>query len=313
MTDSLSSESFFQGAKSAAHKAMDDHGRLRYDDFALHAGVAVEKLAKAVLVTKNPVYIAEIRNNSADMVLHLGGHLPMDEAKIRTVGASEAIKRLQKINVLKLDPQLDLLIEMRNGAAHASPDSTLAKGMIAPLARSVETLLADLGRPLVEFWERWTKAVESAVNEQEDQVFRDVQLRIAQARYAFDDRFAGLPAEVRESALKVPQPRNEALAGEMLKISNNDMVLETPGGDCPACGSQGILIFSAVTLTDAGMQFAANGFACYMCSFRVNGPDEMAALRKTNSPAARMAGGLTISPESPLASKEIKMGETQAG
>ncbi|MFD0068723.1 hypothetical protein ACFVJ9_48285, partial [Streptomyces sp. NPDC127574] len=97
MNDSLSSESFFQGAKKAAHRAMDDHGRPEYDEFALHAGVAVEKLAKAVLVSKNPVYIAEIRNNSADMVLHVGGHLQLDEERVRTVGASEAIKRLQKI------------------------------------------------------------------------------------------------------------------------------------------------------------------------------------------------------------------------
>ncbi|WP_405910418.1 MULTISPECIES: hypothetical protein [unclassified Streptomyces] len=55
MNGSLSSESFYQGAKKAAHKAMDDHGRPEYDEFALHAGVAVEKLAKAVLAAKNPL------------------------------------------------------------------------------------------------------------------------------------------------------------------------------------------------------------------------------------------------------------------
>ncbi len=206
MNDSLSSESLFHGAKEAAHKAMDDHGRPEHDEFALHAGVAVEKLAKAVLVSKNPVYIAEIRNNRADMVLYLGGHLQVDEEKIRTVGAMEAIKRLRKINMLQPDPQLDLLIEMRNGAAHTAPDSTLAKGMISPLARTVAALLGDLGKPLDAFWERWTDAVKAAVNEQEDQVFRDVQLRITQARPAFEDRFVGLPAEAKEGALKRPSP-----------------------------------------------------------------------------------------------------------
>jgi HEPN domain-containing protein len=53
MDDSLSFESFYEGAKKAAHRAMDDHGRGGYDEFALHAGVAVEKLAEAVLVSKN--------------------------------------------------------------------------------------------------------------------------------------------------------------------------------------------------------------------------------------------------------------------
>jgi hypothetical protein len=75
---------------------------------------------------KNPVYIAEIRNNGADMVLHVGGHLQLDGKKVRTVGASEAIKRFQKIAVLQTDSPLDLLIEMRTGSAHTSPDSTLA-------------------------------------------------------------------------------------------------------------------------------------------------------------------------------------------
>lgn len=312
MNDSLSSESFFQGAKKAAHRAMDDHGRPEYDEFALHAGVAVEKLAKAVLVSKNPVYIAEIRNNSADMVLHVGGHLQLDEERVRTVGASEAIKRLQKIGVLQKDSQLDLLIEMRNGAAHTSPDSILAKGMISPLARTIGTLLNDLGKPLDEFWERWTNAVKNAVNEQEDQVFRDVQLRITQARHAFEDRFVGLPAEVKEGALKAPQPRKEEWFAKPMEIRDGDMlVLKTSGGDCPACGGQGLLTFEPVRHTATETTFTANGFGCYLCNFEVSGPDEMAALRKANTPGlmatVSVSHGPTLTPE------EVKMGETQAG
>ncbi|MFD6926364.1 hypothetical protein ACFV99_39965 [Streptomyces sp. NPDC059944] len=312
MNDSLSSESFFQGAKKAAHRAMDDHGRPEYDEFALHAGVAVEKLAKAVLVSKNPVYIAEIRNNSADMVLHVGGHLQLDEERVRTVGASEAIKRLQKIGVLQKDSQLDLLIEMRNGVAHTSPDSILAKGMISPLARTIETLLNDLGKPLDEFWERWTNAVKNAVNEQEDQVFRDVQLRITQARHAFEDRFLGLPAEVKEGALKAPQPRKEEWFAKPMEIRDGDMlVLKTSGGDCPACGGQGLLTFEPVRHTATETTFTANGFGCYLCNFEVSGPDEMAALRKANTPGlmttVAVSHGPTLTPE------EIEMGETQAG
>ncbi|MFF7888323.1 hypothetical protein ACH40F_45370 [Streptomyces sp. NPDC020794] len=302
MNDSLSSESFFHGAKKAAHKAMDDHGRPEHDEFALHAGVAVEKLAKAVLVSKNPVYIAEIRNNSADIVLYLGGHLQVDEEKVRTVGAMEAIKRLRKINVLQPDPQLDLLIEMRNGAAHTAPDSTLAKGMISPLARTVAALLGDLGKPLDAFWERWTDAVKAAVNEQEDQVFRDVQLRITQARHAFEDRFVGLPAEVKEGALKAPQPRNEewfVRPTEYLK--DGIVVLKTSGGECPACGGQGLLTFEPASRTATNTHYSANGFGCYLCNFEASGPDEMAALRKANTPpmmtTVSVSHGPTLPPE----------------
>ncbi|MET8080953.1 hypothetical protein [Streptomyces sp. NPDC005303] len=313
MNDSLSFEGFFQGAKKAAHKAMDDHGRAEYDEFALHAGVAVERLAKATLVSKNPIYIAEIRN--ADMLLYLGGHLQMDEEKVRTVGAKDAVARLRRIGALQVDPQLDLLIEMRNGAAHASPDSTQAKGMISPLARTIETLLDELGKPLDTFWERWTEAVKAAVNEQEDQVFRDVQLRITQARHAFDDRFVGLPAEVKEGALKAPQPRKEEWFAKPMGVRDGDLlVLKTSGGDCPACGGQGLLTFEPVRHTATETTFTANGFGCYLCNFEVSGPDEMAALRKANTPGlmttVAVSHGPTLTPEEQA---QLVIGETRPG
>ncbi|MFD8072146.1 hypothetical protein ACFV3E_05785 [Streptomyces sp. NPDC059718] len=308
MNDSLSFESFFQGAKKAAHKAMDDHGRAEYDEFALHAGVAVERLAKAALVSKNPIYIAEIRN--ADMLMYLGGHLQMEEEKVRTVGAKDAIARLRKMDVLPADAQLDLLIEMRNGAAHASPDSTKAKEMISPLARTIETLLNDLGKPLIAFWERWTDAVKAAVNEQEDQVFRDVQLRITQARHAFEDRFVGLPAEVKEGALKAPQPRPEEWFARPMDIKKDGVVvLKTTGGDCPACGGQGLLTFEPVHRSVTGTTYSANGFGCYLCNFEVSGPDEMAALRKVNTPGLVTMMSVSLGPTVAT----IKIGETQTG
>lgn len=214
--------------------------------------------------------------------------------------------------MLQKDSQLDLLIEMRNGAAHTSPESTLAKGMISPLARTIETLLNDLGKALDEFWGRWTNAVKNAVNEQEDQVFRDVQLRITQARHAFEDRFVGLPAEVKEGALKAPQPRREEWFAKPMEIRNGDMlVLKTSGGDCPACGGQGLLTFEPVRHTATETTFTANGFGCYLCNFEVSGPDEMAALRKDNTPGlmttVAVSHGPTLTPE------EIKVTEPQAG
>lgn len=104
MDDSLSFESFLEGAKKSAHRAMDDHGRGDYDEFALHGGVAVERLVKAVLVSKNPVYLLEMRSGSPDMLLYLGGHLEMSADKVRTVGAKDAIKRLRTLGLLPLIP-----------------------------------------------------------------------------------------------------------------------------------------------------------------------------------------------------------------
>ncbi|MEU8849049.1 hypothetical protein AB0C70_22995 [Streptomyces sp. NPDC048564] len=311
MSDSLSFESFFLGAKKAAHRAMDDHGRAEYDEFALHAGVAVERLSKAALISKNPVFIAEIRN--ADMLLYLGGHLQIDEDKVRTVGAKDAVARLRRIGTLQADPQLDLLIEMRNGAAHASPDSNKAKGMISPLARTIEMLLDELGKPLDTFWERWTQAVRGAVNEQEDQVFRDVQLRITQARHAFDDRFAGLPTEVKERVLKAAQLRYGDWFARPMEIKEGDMiVVKASGGDCPACGRPGLLTFEPVDTTATETTFAANGFGCYLCNFEVNGLDEMAALRKANTPGASTTMSFSVGHTTPSEAL-FQLGETKTG
>ncbi|MGW2060451.1 hypothetical protein ACWCO9_07140 [Streptomyces sp. NPDC001937] len=290
MNDSLSSESFLRGAKKAAHKAMDEHGRREYDEFALQAGVAVEKLGKAVLVSKNPVYIAEIRN--ADMMLHLGGHLQMDAEKIRTVGAKDAIARLRRIGVLTADPKLDLLIEMRNGAAHASTNGTLAKEMISPLARTIEALLGDLGKPLDEFWERWTDPLRNAVNEQEDQVFRDVQLQIIQARHAFEDRFKNLPPGSKERVLTGAGPHPSHSIDFVAAKRSGVPVFNASGVECPSCGGPSILTYEPTELTATEVHYWANDFTCPMCSFKVTGQDEMAALRKANAPL--VTDGLVI-------------------
>ncbi|MER5342951.1 hypothetical protein [Streptomyces mirabilis] len=286
MNDSLSSESFLRGAKKAAHRAMDEHGRREYDEFALQAGVAVEKLAKAVLAAKNPVYVAEIRNNSADMVMYLGGHVQLDEEKVRTVGATEAIKRLQKIGVLQKDPQLDLLIDMRNGAAHASPDSALAKGMISPLARTIETLLDHLRMELDTFWDRWTEAVKAAVNVRQSELHRDIQIRIAQARHAFDDRFKGLPSDLKKHAMSLdahvvtaPFDYVEEIDGKFYPSS-----IITTGGPCPSCTAETVLLFGMVDRMKYHIQYAPDGIACNVCGLRLSGVDELAALREIVGP-----------------------------
>lgn len=279
MDESLSFESFYKGAKKAAHKAMDEHGRREYGEFALQGGVAVEKLAKAVLVSKNPLYIAEIRN--ADMLLYLGGHLELPTEKVRTVGAKDAVARLRRIGALQADPQLDLLIEMRNGAAHASSGGGEAKEMISPFARTIETLLDLLGEDLETFWDRWTTAVIAAVHWHEDQVSRDIQLRIAQSRHAFDDRFVGLPEGVKEQALASQGPLVSSLFDHPMESKRNGVpFVITTGGDCPACSGPAVLGFELARRTDTKDTYVPSAYGCFICNFRASGPEEMAAMQK---------------------------------
>ncbi|MEJ8631971.1 hypothetical protein [Streptomyces sp. MS2.AVA.5] len=279
MDGSLSLDSFLAGAKKAAHRAIDDHGRGEYDEFALHAGVAVEKLAKAVLVAKNPIYIAEMRG-SAEMLFHLGGHKAA--SRVRTIGAAESIARVRMLGVLKPDRQLDLLVELRNGVAHTSSGEQ-AKALLPTLAESVEALLQDLGGDRKEFWERWADVMRLAVDHKRDQLARDVQVRIHQARHAFTDRFSGLPVGTKERVLST------ALRADGTSIGAIDLVAVVDEDDesnvlcflgsfpCPACACPGQLVLEPIRTTEATVTLNSQGFICQFCGLLLNSLAEIEA------------------------------------
>ncbi|MFJ4585154.1 hypothetical protein [Streptomyces echinatus] len=285
MDDSLSLESFYEGAKKAAHRAMDDHGRGEYDEFALHAGIAIERLAKAVLVSKNPIYIIEVRGNvSTDMLFHMGGH--REAKKIRTIGASEAIARLRTLEVLAPDKDLDTLIDVRNGVAHTGSRDE-AKAFLPTLAQTVETMLKDLGGPLNAFWGRWTAAARMAVDNRRSEVSRDVHVRIGQAKHRYDDQFSGLPDHLQER-LKIEQLRLQSFSvgqtKDGLQISSHER--------CPACESAGRVI--AVNQgTPENPDFAAVALHCSMCHLQLATRDELVAagidVKSTDEQVARKA------------------------
>ncbi|MGI5485085.1 hypothetical protein [Streptomyces lavendofoliae] len=269
MDESLSFESFLEGAKKAAHSAMTDHGRQEYDEFALRAGVAIERLAKAVLVSKNPIYIAEMRG-SAEMLFHLGGH--RTASKVRTIGAAEAISRLRMLDILPADRQLDLLIEIRNGVAHASTGDQ-AKALLPTLAQTVEALMRDIGGPLNAFWGRWTSTARMVVDDRRSQVDRDVQVRIRQARHNFDDRFEGLPEGAKERAIGAAKSRG----GPVKIMSGGDVVMISGGAECPACGGPAELTFVPVSSTAGASIVNTDGLVCPLCGLELIGMEEITA------------------------------------
>ncbi|MFD8379815.1 hypothetical protein ACFV2X_14925 [Streptomyces sp. NPDC059679] len=268
----LSFESFYEGAKTAAHRAMDDHGRGEYDEFALHAGVAIERLAKAVLVSKNPIYIAEMRG-SAEMLFHLGGN--RTASKVRTIGAAEAISRLRTLQILPPDGQLDLLIDLRNGVAH-SAGTEQGKSLLAALAKVVHALHDGLGKPVMPFWDRWNGAVQIAVDHQRDQTERDVQVRIRQARHRFEDRFKGLPDDVLEGVQSpLRKRRSEWFPGGIHKETGRP---GPPMGwfPCPACTNKALIVLATPNGDDPNDNEL---FGCFLCGLRLVGSDEFKAAK----------------------------------
>ncbi|WP_328683128.1 hypothetical protein [Streptomyces sp. NBC_00343] len=279
MDDSLSFESFLEGAKKAAHRAVDDHGRGEYDEFALHGGVAVERLAKAVLVSKNPVYLLEMRNGNPDMLLYLGGHLEMSADKVRTVGAKDTIKRLRTLGLLPSDSQLDLLIELRNGTAHTTVGDQ-AKVLLPTLAENIAALLSDIDLPEEAFWGRWTSAMNMAVNKQRSAIERDVGIRIRQARHAFDDRFEGLPTGAKERALTEPSPERYPFDVSLFRAPAEDhhyFILATT--ECPACSGTAALKLQPTMKAEIklGRQMVLEELHCPLCHLSLHTSAEVHA------------------------------------
>ncbi|WP_432131245.1 hypothetical protein [Streptomyces tendae] len=271
MDDSLSFESFFGGAKKAAHRAMDDHGRGEYDEFALHAGVAVERLAKAVLVKRNPVYLVEMRNNNLDLLLYFGGDLEMDTRKVRTVGAKDAIQRLRRMGILPPQADLDLLIELRNGTAHTTSGDQ-AETLLPAFAETVAVLLTALATTFRDFWGRWARTVIVAIDKRRDEIGRDVEIRIDQARHRFDDRFSELSEHLKESLFI-----EQATSTDVLFFDTKDGTLQMQGRQiCPAC--QSMAAMSSVNRgTNSTPAFVAVALHCSMCQLQLADRDELAA------------------------------------
>ncbi|MPY37142.1 hypothetical protein FNH09_39790 [Streptomyces adustus] len=263
MNDTFSFETFFEGAKKAAHRAMDDHGRADYDEFALHAGVAVEKLAKAVLCNLNPLYIA-------------GGKVTLSSTKkpkIYTITASEAVTRLVSLDILKNDSALRLLLDQRNGTVHASSGDE-AKTQIPTLAVNIRAMLKHLEIPDNKFWERWTSTVDIAIDRQRSEIERDVQLRIEQARHRLDDRLEGLPLPK-----KVRTPRESSFTFFFADVNSDvdqDVISVTGNAGCPACRRTAI-VKAAPDLTSPEAPMAAVALSCTWCQLQLEGAEEIRA------------------------------------
>jgi hypothetical protein len=267
MDDSLSFESFYEGAKKAAYRAMDDHARREYDEFALHAGVAIERLAKAVLYKLNPLYIASGK-------VHLGGQ----KARIYTITAMEALGRLSSLNILRVDADLKLLIEQRNGTVHAAAGDE-AKGHIPTLAKAIAPMLKHLEVSMRAFWGRWTSAVNVAVDQQKSEIERDVEIRIKQARHLFDDRFKGLPQEAKYRALEpIKSAYDFTVFPPTVTISFADgaKINLVRGVACPVCSGEADMNFEAVPSPGTGGLVAIpDSFHCAWCQLRLHGAEQI--------------------------------------
>jgi hypothetical protein len=99
MESPVTFDRLYKGAKRFTRLAMEAHAEEDQEVFLLHAGVSVERLAKAALVLVHPTLLTEV-NGKDDMLLHFAGAVSEPPARLRTIGAATAIGRLRKMDVV---------------------------------------------------------------------------------------------------------------------------------------------------------------------------------------------------------------------
>ena len=273
MDSVLSHFSLYWGARKFAHSAMEAHARDDEEVFLLHAGVSVERLAKAVLAKTTPFLLMELKGND-DTLFHLAG--VKEAPKVRTAGASQVIGRLRVMDVLpKKDSDLDELIELRNGVAHLDANSSEAFDGLATFARVSNTLIPHVDMEPEDFWGQWHGAIEIAVSEVLAGVAREVRGRIEQAKNRLSRRLQGVPGDAVEIIYKNANDAAEA-GGFGIRAQCGVFSYHSPR-DCPACGCTGHLALNIPGVGTTPEGEGSRSFYCPLCSFMVRGNDELTA------------------------------------
>ncbi|MCX4734377.1 hypothetical protein [Streptomyces sp. NBC_01363] len=276
MDSPVAFERLYEGAKRFARLAMEAHAEQDQEVFLLHAGVSVERLAKAALARVHPTLLTEV-NGKDDMLLHFAGAVSKPPARLRTIGASTAISRLRRMDVLPQKKSseaddLDGLIELRNGVAHLGTGDV--EDYLGTFAATVDRLLLHVGQDRGSFWEFWSDTVQVVLDDRAGRLQKDVRLRMNQARHRFRTRFVDLPEGAVDSVEQTVSEHKLIV----VEVGPEKALFQTLSR-CPACHREAATLLLAVDRDSLlfGMELAAEGLLCGLCGFRLTGADEVEA------------------------------------
>jgi hypothetical protein len=202
----MDSDRLYASAQRFAGLALRDFAEDRYDMAVLHAGVMLEHLAKAYLTRVHPSLIVETGNFDSLLLACGHGKLAVSPGTLRTIGLSEAVKRLAQIfpgfPYRKPQEQLKPLVDARNGVAHAAMwDRSSSERTVVLAVRAAQPVIEVMGHDEASFWGDYHDTVDLMIVDHVGDVERRVSLLIAAAAQRFDDRYRELAPELREPLL----------------------------------------------------------------------------------------------------------------
>lgn len=195
---------FLASARKFARSAVGAYISGDWVIFGLHAGVALELLAKAYLSSLHPSLVVD----GVDSLLYacqVPGHVLAPLRAVRTISASEAMSRCGRIlpTLMNLTRgELSLILDVRNGVAHLGQvDQTLATRALAPFVTACDELLGAMSEDPAEFWAEGHAYLEQHLASYRQQATEQVKARLKEARKVFRERFKNLDDKAKRTLI----------------------------------------------------------------------------------------------------------------
>lgn len=251
--------------------------------FLLHAATALEHLAKAALAERHPSLIAVAAKDNFESLLLLVGETKMAKpgAKLRTIGAREALDRAARYAPGCATEDLRLLILVRDGVVHlADASSATVDEVLVPYLKASEELRDVLGIDRGDYWDGFLDLVDQALRQNVEQARLRVEAALAVARGEFERRFDKVSEDAKKAMLAAIEESYQPLERYEEQLI-----------DCPACGTPAVAIGALHEEFDEDwdhregvllgvhllLQFIPTDLVCRACHLRLSGRDEMNA------------------------------------
>ena len=275
-----------KSASRFAQAAVGDYLNRDWTAFFVHAGTALEHLAKAYLASIHPSLIADGR--SFDSLLHAcgrGGLAKIPRESMRTIGATAAVERCGLVlpAIANMRQDLDALVQARNGAVHMGEGSERqAEQSLVALFRASRHMLAEGGWDEATYWGNQSDFVKTQLSDSANEARLHVSQLAAKAKMEFEKRFGGHDAETRQALLS-------AIVATYSKQSDEEQFIY-----CPVCETE-VLAEGALEIEwkpewDRGdfgepvvsgeypeVTFYPGHMHCRACDLELDGEDEMHA------------------------------------
>jgi hypothetical protein len=199
-------EQLYDSSRRFAQIAMQNYLDGDMAMFFVHAGTALEQLAKTYLASLEPTLIADAR--SFDSLLHASGkgrHARSPRNRMKTITVSVALERCGQIlpAIANLKNDLLPLLDARNGSIHVGDvDDAEKTRMLIPYLRASEQLLGEGGHDEKDYWGEYGDVVDARVAEQTEATAARVLEALTAARLRFDSKYGHLEEDIRRAVLQ---------------------------------------------------------------------------------------------------------------